>query len=216
MKTILDFLIQLKDNNNREWFADNKKLYEDAKVEFEEFVNMLIPQIKAFDSSVDVNSAKECTFRIYKDVRFSKNKEPYKTNFGAHIVKGGKKSPNSGYYFHIQPGESFAGGGLYMPEPNVLKNIRQNIYDYTDSFLEIINDKKFINTFGEMWGDKLKTPPKGFPKDFEHVEILKHKSFVVSKAISDNQLLEKNIQTKIIDIFSVQYKFNSFFNSFIE
>ncbi len=216
MKTILDFLIQLKDNNNREWFADNKKLYEDAKVEFEEFVNMLIPQIKAFDSSVDVNSAKECTFRIYKDVRFSKNKEPYKTNFGAHIVKGGKKSPNSGYYFHIKPGESFAGGGLYMPEPNVLKNIRQNIYDYTDSFLEIINDKKFINTFGEMWGDKLKTPPKGFPKDFEHVEILKHKSFVVSKAISDNQLLEKNIQTKIIDIFSVQYKFNSFFNSFIE
>ena len=117
---ILDFLSKLKENNNREWFQANKKFYEEAKSEVEAFVDDLIPRMAAFEPSLKYVTAKECMFRIFRDVRFSKDKVPYKTNMGAWITKGGRKSPGPGYYLHIQPGESMLAGGVYMPEPDKL------------------------------------------------------------------------------------------------
>jgi len=139
LQITMDFLFQLRGNNNREWFNSNKDLYNEAKNEFEGFVNILIPTTKSIDSEIDVVSAKECTFRIFRDVRFSKNKSPYKINFGAYISKGGRKNPFAGYYIHLQPGESFVGGGIYMPESKYLKAIRKKIYENVDEYKGIIN-----------------------------------------------------------------------------
>src|SRR5512136_197267 len=127
-KVILSFLEQLQENNNREWFQVNKILYEKAKAEFEEFINSLIPAIAKFDDSVRHVTAKDCIFRIFRDVRFAKDKSPYKTNFGAFMSKGGRKSHGPGYYFHLSPEECFLSGGVWMPAPDVMKKIRQEIY----------------------------------------------------------------------------------------
>ena len=136
-KNILLFLNELKNNNNRDWFHANKPKYNEAKVEFENYINNLIPEIGKFDNEIKHLEAKECIFRIFRDVRFSKDKSPYKPNFGAYIVKGGKKSGNAGYYLHIEPENSFLGGGIYMPPSNILKAIRIEIYENIDEFKSI-------------------------------------------------------------------------------
>ena len=128
-RTIINFLKDLEQNNNREWFQANKVHYDTAKAEFETFINSLIPAIAKFDDSVKLITAKECIFRIFRDVRFAKDKSPYKTNFGAFIAKGGRKNHGPGYYFHLQPGECFLSGGVWMPSPDIMKKIRQEIFD---------------------------------------------------------------------------------------
>jgi len=212
MKTILNFLSQLKENNNREWFQENKHLYENAKSKFEEFVNILIPKIKEFDKTIDVNSAKECTFRIYRDVRFSKNKEPYKPNMGAYIAKGGKKSKYAGYYIHIEPEASFAGGGIYCPQPKELKAVRSDIFDDSNKIKSILCKKDFSKMFPEMYGDKLKTAPRGFPKDFPDIGLLNFKSYVVVKNVSNEELLATKLLDNLLKIFKTQKPFNDYLN----
>ena len=128
MKEILKFLELLSGNNNREWFEANKPMYQSAKSLYETLITNTITGIGAFDSSIGHPLAKDCLFRIFRDVRFSKDKAPYKTNFGAFIASGGRKSPKSGYYIHIEPEKSFIGGGIYMPQPDVLKKLRQEVY----------------------------------------------------------------------------------------
>ena len=130
-----------------------------------------------------------------RDTRFSKDKSPYKTNFGAFIVPGGKKSGNAGYYFHLDPEGTFAGGGVYHPEVHILKKVRNEIFENGEEFRNIIEDKEFRDRFGEMYDDRLKTPPKGFPKDYEHIDLLKYKSYIVSRSyeldlVRSDQLLE--------------------------
>jgi len=215
METILSFLRHLKQNNNRDWFNDNKQLYEEAKNKFEEFVNILIPKIKEFDKDIDVNSAKECTYRIYRDVRFSKNKEPYKTNFGAYVSKEGRKSKFAGYYIQIEPELSFAGGGVYCPQPAVLKSIRQDIYSDANRFKEIITDTNFKKIFPEIFGDKLKTAPRGFNKDFEDISLLNYKSYVVVKNLLDKDVLSNNFLNNILDVFKTQKPFNDYINGIL-
>ena len=179
MKTILNFIKDLKANNNREWFNENKAKYEEAKKQFEAYVDILIMKIKEFDQFVDVNAAKECTFRIYRDARFSKNKEPYKPNFGAYIAKGGRKSEYAGYYIHLESGASFAGGGVYCPQAKVLKSVREDIYQDASTFKKIINKPTFKSVFPKMYGDKLKTAPRGFDKNFADIGLLNFKSYTV-------------------------------------
>ncbi|MCF6367003.1 MAG: DUF2461 domain-containing protein [Bacteroidales bacterium] len=215
MQTILNFLTQLKANNNREWFQENKTLYEDAKSTFEEFVNVLILKIKEFDSFIDVNSAKECIFRIYRDVRFSKNKEPYKPNFGAYISKGGRKSEFAGYYIHTEPNASFAGGGIYCPQATVLRTVREDIFDNPNTVKEIIHDKSFNKTFPKMYGEKLKTAPRGFPKDFSDIDLLNYKSYTVIKELTNKELLSNNFFNHLISIFKTQKPFNDYLNKVI-
>ncbi len=215
MKTILNYLSQLKKNNNRDWFNENKHLYEDAKSKFEEFVNILIPKIKEFDKDIDVTSAKECTYRIYRDVRFSKNKEPYKPNMGAYISKGGKKSKFAGYYLHIEAGASFAGGGIYCPQPKVLKTVRTNIFEDADEIKSILSNKKFSSTFPKMYGEKLKTAPRGFPKDFLDIGLLNYKSYTVVKNLKNEDLLSNTFLHELLITFKTQKPFNDYLNKVI-
>ena len=213
LQNSFQFLIDLKFNNNRPWFNENKERYLNAKKEFDAFIDELIPLLKKQDSSIDVNSAKECVFRIYRDARFSKNKDPYKTNFGAFISKGGRKSPYAGYYIHFEPDNSFMGGGIYQPTPALLKSIRTQIFENVETYKNILNQKDFKKQFPEVQGKKLKMAPKGFPKEFEDIELLKNKHFVVSKKIENETWIEGNPQKHILKSFKTQQDFNHFLNT---
>jgi uncharacterized protein (TIGR02453 family) len=177
----IDFLRSLKENNNREWFNANKPAYEQAKADVEQLVAQLIPRLAKFDSSIGQLNAKDCLFRIYRDVRFSPNKEPYKTNMGAYITGGGKKSTMCGYYLHIEPeDQSFLGGGAYMLPTPQIKMVRQEIDYHTPEFLAIIQHPDFITQFNQLDDYKLKTAPKGYPKDHPHISLLQYTSYVAS------------------------------------
>jgi uncharacterized protein (TIGR02453 family) len=212
-KSTLDFLKKLAKNNNKEWFDNNRSLYEAAKKDIAQFTEQLIKEIAQFDSSVAHLTSKDCTFRINRDVRFSKNKEPYKINMGTYISSGGKKSMLAGYYVHIQPnGATFIAGGMYMPDAALLNNIRQEIDYNTEEFKGIINSKSFKKTFGTLQGEKLKTAPKGYEKDHPEIELLKHKSYIVSKPLSDDELYNKNLVKIIAQSFKELYPLNQFLN----
>lgn len=209
MEKTLAFLKKLKANNNKEWFDKNKPQYLEAKLEYEAFVEKIIKGLTGFDKKISPDlKGKDCTFRIYKDVRFSKDKTPYKNNFGASMNPGGKKSLIAGYYLHTEPGASFLAGGVYMPEPNLLNAIRQEIDYNPDDFLKILKSVSFKKYFkGLDEEDKLKSAPKGFDKEHPQIEILKNKHFIVSHPISDKQLTEKNAEKNIIAGFKAMYPF---------
>ena len=212
-KSTLTFLKSLKKNNNRDWFNRNKSLYEDSKYNFEIFLDGLIQEITKFDSSLTGLQPKDCMFRIYRDIRFSKNKTPYKTNFGAVIVNGGRKSPLAGYYFHVEPGnKSILAGGLYMPPPDMLTALRTSIVKNYKGFKKIIKNKKFMKYFGEIWGEKLKTAPKGFPKEHPASEYLKYKSYIAVHELKDKQLHSASLIDYAANIFKAMKPFNDFLN----
>ncbi|MEZ4908023.1 MAG: DUF2461 domain-containing protein [Saprospiraceae bacterium] len=212
LKKSLDFLIDLKFNNNRNWFNENKDKYTQALQEFSLLVDSLIAELKKFDNTIFVNNSKDCLFRIYKDARFSKNEEPYKTNFGAFIAGEGKKSNLAGYYIHLEPDNSFIGGGIYMPKPDILSQLRSHILNYPQEYINIINDSKFKLNFGEIVGEKLKSAPKGFSKDDPNIELVYNKSYAVIHNIENDFWLNDNLISTIIDIFKSQYEFNKFLN----
>ena len=212
MKTILDFLTTLKENNTREWFNDNRPKYELAKKEFENLLNRIIPAVYNFDPLIGTITPKQCIFRIFRDVRFSKDKSPYKTNMGGFISKGGRKGGFAGYYVHIEPGKSFIGGGMFMPPSDVLKKVRQEVFYNVEEFKKIINSSNFKKTFVQIEGEKLKRPPKDFPADFPDIELLKYKSYVVLHELTDKKILSKNFDNYIIDVFKEMYPLNKFLN----
>ncbi len=212
MKTVLEFLNELKVNNTREWFELNRKQYVMAKTEFEKFLNGLIPAVYSFDSEIGSLTAKDCIFRIFRDVRFSKDKSPYKTNMGGFICKGGRKGAYAGYYVHIEPGNSMLAGGIYMPPPDILKKARQEVYYNADEFKGILNANDFKKTFRVMEDDKLIRPPKDFPADFKDIDLLKYKSYTVFRAVTDEALLNKNFLEYAAGVFKVMHPFNRFIN----
>ncbi len=216
LNIVFKFLIDLKFNNNRAWFKQNNDRYINAKSEFENFIELLIPQLKEVDSEIDVLPAKNCIFRIYKDVRFSKNKEPYKTNFGASISKGGKKSINAGYYIHFEPDNSFIGGGIYKPEPKILKAIRTTIFENTEQYKNIINKSTFKKYFPDIYGEKLKTAPRGFPKDFKDIDLLNNKHYAIIHNIDNSFWFKDDLINNILDVFKEQKEFNHFLNKIVE
>ena len=154
---------------------------------------------------------RKAAFRIYRDVRFSKDKRPYKTNMGAGFSAHGKMEQEPGYYLHIEPGKSFIAGGLYMPSPENLAKIRQEIDYNAERFLKILNNKKFKSYFKglEEW-DKLKTMPKGYAKDHPHIELLKNKSFVVSHKFSDSEVTNKNFRKKVAEACKLMKPMNDY------
>jgi uncharacterized protein (TIGR02453 family) len=194
-KSTIDFLKQLGKNNKKEWFDANKDKYLAAKANVDGFVEDVIKAFSSFDKGLSGLKAKDCVFRIYRDVRFSKDKRPYKTNMGASINRGGKKMEVAGYYLHIQPGESFLAGGRWMPSSDHLKKIRQEI-DYNGKKLhKILDDKNFKKQFGGLDNSdeyKLARPPKGYDKDHKDVELLKLNSYLVWHQYSDKDVLSKN------------------------
>ncbi len=208
---ILQFLTELVANNNREWFAENKGKYELALNQFTEIVNTLIAQIGEFDPSIRGMQAKDCIFRIYRDVRFSHNKAPYKNHFGAYIsANGGRKSERAGYYIHFEPNGSLLAGGLYCPAPPVLKAIRQSVYHNIEEYKEILHApafKKFID-----FGEKLKTVPRGFPKDFPDGEYLKSKDFGYMFKMDEEFYSSEDFISEVVDIFKEMKPLNDFMN----
>ncbi len=210
LQNVLRFLEELKENNNREWFNENKNRYLATKDDFDEIVAFLIKEIAKFDSGVANLHPRECVFRIYRDVRFSKDKSPYKINFGAAFNKGGKKNPVGTYYIHIEPENSFIGGGMWMPSGDVLKKVRSEIYYNVEEFKKILNNSKFKSTFGELMDEKLKRPPKGFPADFPDVELLKYKSYVVGKRFGDAEIIQEGFIHEVPSVFKVLHPLNQF------
>lgn len=208
----LTFLNTLARNNNREWFNENKNknIYLDAKEDVDLFIENLIQEVSEFDEDILKIDPKKAVFRIYRDVRFSKNKTPYKKHFGASLgMKKGKKT--SGYYLHIEPGQSFLAGGVYQPEPSDLKMIRNEIAASGQELLEILENENFRNNFrGLSIENKLQRVPAGFEKDHPMAEYLKLKSFIVTHPVSDEQLLDKNAAKNFATIFKSIKPLNDF------
>jgi uncharacterized protein (TIGR02453 family) len=187
----LEFLRQLVRNNNREWFQENRKKYDDARADLEKLVGYLLTEISKFQD-LGNTQVKDCIFRINRDVRFSKNKAPYKSNISAGIGPGGRSSGRIDYYLHIQPdGQSFLGGGMWAPAPEQLARYRQEVYYNAAELKDIINESSFRAFFPQIHGEVLKTTPKGYEKDHPEIELLRRKELFFSHPFSDKEVTSK-------------------------
>jgi uncharacterized protein (TIGR02453 family) len=211
----LKFLSGLKKNNNKDWFDKHRVQYEAARIDFSNFIQLLIDELQQLDPTITGLSSRDCMFRINRDIRFSKDKRPYKSNFGASIKRGGRKSGFAGYYFHCEPGQSFAGGGLWMPEAAQLKKLRQEIDYNWEEFQQIIKEKSFKKTFGDLYlGDELRlsTMPKGYEKDNPAAAYLKLKCFIAETTFADEELTRSGLHKKTIVAFKALQPLLHFIN----
>lgn len=215
----LQFLKKLAKNNNKPWFDLHRKEYETARKDFEDFIQSVITTFGKSDPAIAPLVAKQCLFRINRDIRFSKNKTPYKKNFAASINRGGKKSIFAGYYFHLEPGNSFVGGGIWMPVPAETQKIRQEIDYCRDEFEKIITSKKFKAVYGNLDNDaeiSLVNVPKGYTRDNPAAPYLKLKSWIAMQEISDAALCAKSLLKQTVQAFSALQPFIYFLNRAIE
>ena len=211
----LKFLKDLKKNNNKAWFDAHRTDYDAAKSDFAGFIQTLIDKHSKSDPTIKSIVAKDCMFRINRDVRFSKDKSPYKTNMGAYISRGGKKSIYAGYYFHCEPGQGFVGGGLWMPMPPELNKVRQEIDYNIAAFKKIITSKKFKSVYKELSHDPeyiLSRVPKGYDPDNPAAEYLKMKSYVAMTSLNDSDLTSKNLVKKATTAFEALQPLIGFIN----
>jgi uncharacterized protein (TIGR02453 family) len=199
----LKFLSDLRLHNDRTWFAENRPRYEAARDNYSRFVQAVIDEIVSFDPILKGLEAKSCIFRINRDIRFSHDKSVYKTNFGAFMVRGGKKSADRfpGYYLHIEPGQSFISGGAYIPPAPWLNAIRENIAENGDRLMKILNSREYKKYFSGLEGEKLKLPPRGYAKDHPHIELIKMKSFLPEKLLTDNEVTAPYFFEMVIGAF---------------
>lgn len=216
MKEILQFLQELEENNQRDWFEANRNRYEKTRKQFLDFTAFLIDEIRKFDAEVPLLQPKDCMFRIFRDVRFSNDKRPFKTNYGSYIARGGRKSGYAGYYIHVQPGEYFVSGGVYMPPPEQLQSIRQEIFYHPDEYLKLIGSEPFKSTFNTYYFDPLKTAPKGYPKDWEHIHLIRNRSYGFGHPLTQEELLAPNFKEKAIEFYKIIYPLNLFLNRAID
>ncbi len=217
-KTTFDFLKNLNKNNNKIWFETNRKKYALAKENVLQLVSNVLSNVVKFDTSLLDIESKKCLFRINRDVRFSNNKDPYKNNMGAWFNEGGKKIWNAGYYIHIEPGNCFLAAGMYQPDATMLAKIRQEIdYNFSD-FKKVVENKKFVTTFGGLSkedGMVQSRPPKGYDIENPAIEYLKHKSFVVRYKLTDAEVLDVQFVKKATELFKLMYPMVYFFNAAI-
>jgi uncharacterized protein (TIGR02453 family) len=214
----LKFLKDLKKNNNKPWFEKNKPSYLDAKDDVELFVARVIAEFGTTDADIAPLQPKDCTYRIYRDVRFSKDKTPYKTHMGAYFNKGGKKMPTAGFYLHIEPGRNMAGGGLWMPMAPDLNKVRQEIDYNLQEWTKIIGDRGFKKTFpdGLETTEILSRPPKGYEAENPAIEFLKLKSFVVTRTFTDAEMQSRSLLKEVLKTFETMQGFVHFLNRSIE
>jgi uncharacterized protein (TIGR02453 family) len=211
----LKFLSQLKKNNNKPWFDAHRAQYEAAKIDFSNFIQLVIDAVQKSDTTITGLTAKDCQFRINRDVRFSKDKRPYKENFGAFICRGGKKSIYAGYYFHLAPGNSFIGGGLWHPEPANLKKVRQEIDYNWEEFSSIIKNKNFKKIYSDLYKGEdvsLSRMPKGYEEDNAAIDYLKLKSLIAETKIADEDLTKATLHKKTIAAFEALQPLLKFIN----
>jgi uncharacterized protein (TIGR02453 family) len=201
------FLEQLAKNNDKPWFDKHRDEYQAAKADFEVFIDEVIAALVPTHPGLAQLKAKDCTFRIFRDVRFSKDKTPYKAHFGAFISKGGRKYEGPGYYLHLEPGKCFAGGGSWMPQGPLLKAIRQEIDYNFDEFKKILAAKDFKKYYKEVEGEQLKTLPQGYTADNPAIAYLKLKSFTVGTPMADKELASKGGVSKCVTVFTAMKPF---------
>ena len=215
----LRFLKQLAKNNDKTWFDAHRGDYEAAKGDFAAFIQKVLDAHSVKDEDLRTLKAKDCLFRINRDIRFSKNKAPYKNNMGASLDRGGKKSIYAGYYIHVQPGgESFVGGGLWIPEAPELKKIRQEIDYCWEEFQKVIKAKPFVTQYGDILKGEysLSTMPKGYDKENPAAEYLKLKSFLAIRSLSDAELADKGLLKAVLKAFEALQPLLGFLNRAIE
>jgi uncharacterized protein (TIGR02453 family) len=210
MREIHDFLVDLNRNNNKEWFDENRVRYEETRKKFLYLTEVIINEVRSFDHTIEFLEPNKCMFRLYRDVRFSNNKQPFKTNYGSFIARGGRSAGNPGYYFQIQPGESFLSGGVYMPQPDMLKAIRNQIYNHPEEFIEILEETEFKARFALFSDDKLKTAPKGYPKDWEFIDLVRYRSYAPFRTIGEEELFSTELLENIINDFKILHRFNQY------
>lgn len=210
-KEILTFLKNLKKNNNRDWFKDQKKHYDtNVKEPFTEFVTQLISKVSKFDPLIDM-PAKKAIFRIYRDVRFSKDKSPYKTHLSAAFAPNGRKNPNDpGYYFHLEADRIMLGGGSYFMDKKGLQTLREFIDNDVKRFNKIINKKSFINHYHSVQGEANKRIPKEFQDTFEIQPLIANKQFYFMSELPSKVIVEKDFMKKCIQIYKAGFEFNDY------
>lgn len=219
MKRVLDFLKLLRDNNSKEWFDEHRWEWKEVQQVFNTFTEELIEGIASFDPSVRGVNVRECTYRINRDTRFSRDKTPYKTHMGAYIAPKGKKSGYAGYYFHVEPegngftGDSQLAAGLYMPEAVILRSVRDEIFDNGAQMEEAIS---MADGFTLNQDYKLKRTPKGFPLESEFDEMLKLKFFFMEKPIDNAFLLSDNLLERSLSHFETTMPFLSILNRAVQ
>lgn len=214
-KESLQFLDDLKKNNNREWFQENKKRYEVFKKDYHQLVSDFLDVMKPLDPSLDFLEVKNCTFRINRDIRFSKDKSPYKSHLGVWMSAGAKGANRSGYYVHIEKGASFIAGGFYSPEAEDLKKVRKEIAFFYDDLQEILNDKNFKKEFGSLdinENNSLKSMPRGYEKDHPAIEFLKLKSFTATQVYDISEVTKKDFVKKTSQKLIALKPLNEFIN----
>ena len=206
-KEALQFLADLIANNNTEWMHANKKRYENYKKDYHAFIASILAEMKPLDKTLEPLEVKNCTFRINRDIRFSKDKSPYKTNMGVWFAQNKNRKNSPGYYIHYEKGNSFIAGGVWCPEASELKQIRKEIEFFHDDLDRIVANKNFKKEFGEITRDEnnmLKKAPKGYDPEHPAIEFLKMKSFTASAKIDDNLFTQpefaKTIAEKLITL----------------
>ena len=208
----LMFLKILAENNDTKWMHKNLDLYNHVREEFVHFVQEVIDRMSMIDAKLTWLSPKECMFRQNKDIRFSKDKSPYKTNFGVVIAPGGRKSSNAGLYIHIEPGKSFIGGGMYMPAPALWNKVRAYISTHHKELTKILQEKKFVETFNSILGEQVKTAPKWYAKDHPAIEFLKYKYIYINHPLTDAEVIGDGLLDTIIACYKAQRPFQDFLN----
>jgi uncharacterized protein (TIGR02453 family) len=212
----LKFLQALAENNHKVWMDANRDWYLEVRGNFLKDVEEVLKEISTWEPAFLTLQAKDCVFRQNRDVRFSSNKDPYKINLAAYFAEGGKKSNGPGYYLHIQPGQSFIAGGIWMPPADTLKKIRQEI-DYSGGELrKILSDPEFKKTFKGLEGDQLKTTPKGFDPENPYIDLLRYKSFIVSTSLLDTNISSGKFKHTVIDSFKKMKPFHDFLSRAVD
>ena len=214
-KDTLQFLEDLKANNNRDWFLDNKKRYEAFKKEYHQLVSDFLDAMKPLDSTLEMLEVKNCTFRINRDIRFSKDKSPYKSHLGIWLSSGAKGNNRSGYYVHIEKEASFIAGGLYCPEAEDLKKVRKEIAYFHEDLKAILVEKNFEKEFSDFDRNAtnvLKNPPRGYEKDHPAIELLKLKSFECSHKFDILAVTQKDFVAVMSQKLIVLKPLNNYIN----
>jgi uncharacterized protein (TIGR02453 family) len=210
LQTVLDFLEELALNNNRDWFQEHKKQFQQAQAAFEDFVTDILGRFGDIED-LGAAPAKDYIYRIYRDVRFSKDKLPYKTNFGAYFAQGGRKGLGRGYYLNVQPGGCFLAGGEYMPDGDKLMRIRQVLAVHHNRLREVLAAPDFRQYFGAMTGETLKKAPKGYEADHPAIDLIRHKQFLAMHPLDDARLLADDAADHVVRVFAAMKPFVAFF-----
>lgn len=213
MKQLFKYLENLKRNNNREWFAEHRQEYDTLRMRFEDDISKLLVLMSMYDDELKNLTPKDCIYRIYRDIRFSEDKTPYKTHFGVLMTKYGRKLNRAGYYLHIEPGASMLCAGLWFPDPALLKAVRKEICDNAEELVEIMENPEIKRIYGSFDKEKsLKKIPNGYPKDFPYPELLKLKNFGIVYEAKNDFFYDRNWVEKVSEYFRPAKTMNDFFN----